>query len=99
MLASVVETSARLNVVVNEIHALGHGAPSGQQWLSYGERAIHTALMQTPWARSFTPIAPRERRTFAGLAREWAGGAERAVAARLGVTTEKQEAKNANAAA
>jgi uncharacterized protein YhaN len=84
-LAAVVETSTAMSALINQIHALGSAAPTGQQWLTFGELAMHSQLMRTPWARSFRHLAPRERRSFGDLARGWQAGAENNnIAARLG---------------
>lgn len=62
------------------IHALGHGAPNWSQFETFGALAVNTVLMLTPWKREVaTHLAPKDRRTFAGLFHGWAAGAERAV--------------------
>jgi hypothetical protein len=85
-----------MNATLNEIHALGQGSPNSSQWLTFGAMAMNSALMQTPWAREFRHLAPRERRTFADLDSGWAAGAERNIAARLG--EQKGETNNVTAA-
>jgi hypothetical protein len=92
VLGAVVTISAEMNAAIAEIHACGHGAPSGQQWLSYGERAMHTQLVRTPWARSFQPLGHNERRTFAALAHDWQAGALRSIEQRLGEQKESADA-------
>ena len=88
-LALVVENAQAVKATVDEIHRFGGGAPTGQQFLTFGELALQTALMQTPWARGFRHLSSRERRTFADLARGWSGGVAAAkLAERLG---EQQE--------
>ncbi len=84
-LGLVVANAQALKAAVDEIHRFGGGAPTGQQFLTFGELAINAALMATPWARGFRHLAPRERRTFAELARGWTGGhAAAKLAERLG---------------
>ena len=84
-LALVVENAGAMKATVDRIHALGGGAPTGQQFLTFGELALQSSLMQTPWARAFRHLAPRERRSFTALARDWSGN----VAARLGDQSEE----------
>ena len=82
-----------MKATVDEIHRLGGGAPTGPQFLSFGELALQSVLMQTPWARGFRHLAPRERRSFVELARGWTGGhAAAKLAERLGEQHEEHAA-------
>ncbi|MGP0084902.1 MAG: hypothetical protein ACLP0B_14920, partial [Steroidobacteraceae bacterium] len=63
-LATAVATSNAMKGELDEIHALGSPSPTGQQWLTYGEMAISSSLMATPWSRAFRHLAPRDRRSF-----------------------------------
>lgn len=90
-LALVVENAGAMKATVDEIHRLGGGAPTGQQFLTFGELALQSSLMQTPWARAFRHLSPRERRTFTALARDWSGGATATnIAQRLGEQTTEE---------
>jgi len=80
-LALVVENAQAMKATVDEIHRLGGGAPTGQQFLTFGELALQTRLMATPWARAFRHLSPRERRSFTALARDWSPNKETADAA------------------
>lgn len=83
-LATFLAASVEMKAVMDEIHSLGGGAPTGQQFLTFGSMATDAVLMMTPWKREYRHLAPRDRRTFADLARGWLAGAAPAIAARLG---------------
>lgn len=83
-LTLIAETSNAVTATLNAIHSLGSGAPTGQQWLVYGEMAMQSTLMRTPWARAFRHLAPRERRSFTSLVRGWQASAAPSIAQRLG---------------
>lgn len=91
-LANLVTASAAMSAAINQIHSLGHAAPTGQQWLVYGEQALHSALMQTVWSKAFRHLAPSERRVFGDLAHGWQAAAEHNIAARLGEQTTENAA-------
>jgi hypothetical protein len=80
-LFSLVTSGEALSGLIDKIHSLGVASPNHAQMLSMGERCIGTMLQQTVWSRAFSPIAPRERRTFAETTAAWAamieGAAER----------------------
>ena len=71
-LADIVIQSNELKTTMDQIHRLGGGAPTGQQLLTFGELALQSALMLTPWARAFRHLAPKDRRSFTSLAKGWA---------------------------
>jgi hypothetical protein len=64
----------RLTRMSHETYAVG---PTEQQVKVLGLQALLTALHETPWAREFAPIAPKDRRSFQLLSDGWAAMAER----------------------
>jgi hypothetical protein len=79
-LANLIEASHEIHEAMDEIHAAGSPAPTSAQVLTFGDRAIRSAVMNTMWARAVERLGPTERCTFAGIIREW----ETALGNRLG---------------
>src|SRR5262249_6982205 len=71
-LAMMIEGSNDLRKVVQAINARGLGSPSAQQLQSLGSRAILGAIVNSPFAKAFEHISPRERQSFASFASQWA---------------------------
>jgi hypothetical protein len=71
----------------------GINNPSAQQLQSLGERAVRGALVNSPFAKSFEHLAPRERHSFAQFTSSWAAAIENAVGAKT-----KKEAADERAA-
>jgi hypothetical protein len=63
--------------------------PSEQQFLSLGERAERTTLMEMPFHRIAERLGPTERRTHMSYAQPWRDAIAKGCAALLG---DKQEA-------
>jgi hypothetical protein len=65
------EESHALLAAVRKLRALNVTFPSDRQILVLGLAALKTSLMATPWAREFEHLAPKDRRSWAPLVREW----------------------------
>jgi hypothetical protein len=81
-LAMLIEGSNDLRKVVQAINARGLGSPSAQQLQSLGSRAILGAIVNSPFAKAFEHIAPRERQNFIQFASAWADMVEHHVSAK-----------------
>jgi hypothetical protein len=75
-LVAIGEEGAALFAAVNKLHALGVTHPTDAQLRVLGLQALQTALMSTPWHKDFPHLAPRERRSWASLARTWVANIE-----------------------
>jgi hypothetical protein len=58
----------------HEGYAVG---PTEQQCRVLGLQALLTVLKETPWSQEFTPVAPKDRRTFQSLSDGWSAMAEK----------------------
>jgi len=65
--------------IIQQINALGFHHPSGTQFVSLGERAVRTMLVNTAFARAFEAIPPRERQHFAEFTYRWAESLDREI--------------------
>jgi hypothetical protein len=79
-LAKLVEAGDALRDAIHKINSFGVGHPSGHQLASLGERAVKTRLMETPWARGFEHLSPRERFNFSSITAQWAEKLENDIA-------------------
>jgi hypothetical protein len=71
-LTAIGEEAVALFAAVRKLHALGCAVPSDAQVRVLGLQCLQTALMQTgPWSKEFIHLAPRDRRSWASLARTW----------------------------
>lgn len=84
-----IENSNAIGECIAELQQRGLGNPSAQQLQSLGSRAILGAIVDSPFAKSFEHIAPRERQSFAQFTASWAAAIERAVGAK---TNNKEDA-------
>jgi hypothetical protein len=78
----------RLTRLSSEAFAVG---PTEQQCRVLGLQALLTVLKETPWAKEFQPLAPRDRRSFQSLSAGWSAMAERSAReflTKAGVTLE-----------
>jgi len=91
-LAMLIEGSNDLKKIVAATNQRGLGNPSAQQLQSLGSRAVLGALVNSPFAKAFEHIAPRERQSFVAFAGAWAEMVERAVSAKLQPTKHKEDA-------
>ena len=98
-LKQVVALTRVLEETVREMNKLGAASPSQAQVNSLGSRAITTALMSTPFARSFEHLPPRERQTFTGLAEGWSVMVRQNIAARMGADEQPNKTTEAANAA
>jgi hypothetical protein len=69
-------------------HGLGVFVPSEQQFLSLGERAERTTLMDMPFHRIAERLGPTEKRNHSSYAQPWRDQIVKGCAALLG---DKQE--------
>ena len=60
----------------------GLGSPNSAQLQALGRRAILGALVDSPFAKEFEHVAPRERQNFAQFTSSWAAAIENAVGAK-----------------
>jgi hypothetical protein len=77
LLDQIVTEAVGLNDTLNDVHRLGAAFPNHSQLDAIGDRALRTAILQTPWARSVENLAPGERRRFFGSISDWADKIER----------------------
>jgi hypothetical protein len=87
-----VAAELRLTRLSSEAYGVG---PSEQQVKVLGLQALLTMLKETPWSQEFSPIAPKDRRSFQSLSDGWAAMAERSAREFLtgaGVALEPAEA-------
>jgi hypothetical protein len=66
-----------LHKAADALHMLDCPTPTGQQLLSFGERAIRAAVQKTIWSRAIERLSPSEQCTFAGVIQQWAVSIER----------------------
>jgi hypothetical protein len=70
-LAVLVGAGAEIHAAVDTLHVAGWNHPSGQQLLTFGERAIRSAVQQTIWSRCVERLAPNERVSFSHVISQW----------------------------
>jgi hypothetical protein len=80
--------SEELQTMRQIAHGLGVFVPNEQQFLSLGERAERTTLMEMPFHRIAERLAPNERRTHSSYSIPWSETIAKGVAGLLG---DKQE--------
>ena len=90
-LAEFTAGSDAMRQIIQRINALGFNHPTGMQYMSLGERAVRTALVQTAFARAFEAIPPSERQQFNDFVGRWCASLEREIATRLGETKNQKE--------
>jgi len=78
------EASNDLRKVIIATQQRGLNNPNAQQLQSLGERAIRGVLVDTPYAKAFEHLAPRERQNFALFTAAWASAIERFANTKLG---------------
>jgi hypothetical protein len=83
-LAIFADQGAALLETLIKMQQLGSVAPSHEQLLALGRRALLAALAETPWRRDFELVEPRLRRSFVELTGVWIAANERTIAAKLG---------------
>src|SRR5262249_15216415 len=77
-LKAFVAATTNVHKVIVALQQRGAGSPNGAQLLALGRRAILGALVDSPFAKEFEHIAPRERQSFANFTASWAHAVERA---------------------
>jgi hypothetical protein len=75
-LAVLVGAAGEIHKATDELHRLGCPSPTGQQILSFGERAIRSAIQQTVWSRCIERLASSEKTTFGHVISQWATAIE-----------------------
>jgi hypothetical protein len=76
--------SEELQTMRQIAHGLGVFVPSEQQFLSLGERAERTTLMEMPFHRIAERLAPNEKRNHSSYAQPWRDQIVKGCAALLG---------------
>jgi hypothetical protein len=87
-LAMFLDATNAMHHIVTRFSALGLGNPSAVQFVSLGERAIRTVLMETVFRRAFEHLGRAERKSFASFTAEWAAMLDKATSAKLEQTKE-----------
>ena len=83
--------SNAMKEIIQRMNGLGFHHPSGTQYVSLGERAVRGMLVNSPFARAFETIAPRERQNFNDFTGRWCVSLEREIAQRLGESKTERE--------
>jgi hypothetical protein len=65
------EEGAALQAAVRKLRTLGVGFPTDQQVSVLGLQCLQTGLMETAWRKEFPHLAPKDRRSWSALSREW----------------------------
>jgi len=78
-----VEGSNELCRIIIALQSRGLGNPSAAQLQALERRAILGALVESPYARDFEHVAPRERQSLALISDAWATAIERAANIKL----------------
>jgi hypothetical protein len=87
-LAMFLDATNAMHHAVSRFSSLGLNNPSSVQFVSLGERAVRTVLMETVFRRAFEHLGPAERKSFASFTAEWAAMLDKATAAKLEQTKE-----------
>jgi hypothetical protein len=66
------------------LQGLGIGHPTYEQLDVFGDAALKTAIMGTPWAKRYRLVAPLERKEFGALVSGWADMVEARIRADFG---------------
>jgi len=82
-LKTFIEASNDIKKIVQATNQRGLGNPSASQLQALGRRAILGELVDSPFAKEFEHIAPRERQSFAVFTGSWANAIERAANTKL----------------
>jgi hypothetical protein len=70
-LAVIVSSGNLMEKTLLRKNQFGATSPNNAQLTSLGARALHTALMQTPWTREFHSPGPGEPHNFRSLVTSW----------------------------
>jgi hypothetical protein len=66
------EMSRVLVSLLGQLHGHGVHSPTYEQLDVFGDAALKTAIMGTPWAKRYRLVAPLERKSFGVLVSGWA---------------------------
>src|SRR5262249_15939086 len=73
-----------LKKVIVAMQQRGNNTPSAAQLQALGRRALLGQLVDSPLAKEFEHVSPRERQDFAVFTNSWASSVERAINQKLG---------------
>ena len=91
-LAMFLDATNAMHHIVSRFSTFGLGNPSAIQFVSLGERATRTVLMETAFKRAFEVLPPGQRQSFASFTAEWAVMLDKATSAKLEQTKQKEAA-------
>ena len=91
-LAMFADATSAMHHIVCQLSTFGLSNPSALQFVSLGERAVRTVLMETAFRRAFEHLRPAERQSFASFAAEWAASLDKSTSAKLNQTNKAEEA-------
>lgn|SRR5262245_31154224 len=78
-----IEGANELKRIIQAMQERGLNNPSAAQLQALGSRAIKGAIVDSPFAKDFEHISPRERQSFAAFTSGWASAIERNVSTKL----------------
>jgi hypothetical protein len=81
-LAQFIAAAKNVKKCIVGLQQRGLGSPNSAQLQALGRRAILGALVDSPFAKEFEHVAPRERQNFAQFTSSWAAAIENAVGAK-----------------
>jgi hypothetical protein len=87
-LAMFLDATNAMHHIVSRFSTFGLGNPSAIQFVSLGERATRTVLMETAFKRAFEVLPPGQRQSFGSFTAEWAVMLDKATSAKLEHTKE-----------
>src|SRR5262249_54840606 len=82
-LAMFLDATNTMHHVVTRFSTLGLGNPSTIQFVSLGQRAVRTVLIDTAFKRAFEVLRPSERQSFASFTAQWAASLDKVIDAKL----------------
>jgi hypothetical protein len=91
-LAMFLDATNVMQHIVSRFSTLGLGNPSAIQFVSLGERATRTVLMETAFKRAFEVLPPGQRQSFASFTAEWAVMLDKVTSAKLEQTKQTEDA-------
>jgi hypothetical protein len=86
------EKSNELTRLIGQLHGLGIRFPSHEQWDVFGDAALKTVIMGTPWSRRYRLVAPNERKSFGVLVDGWATMIEQRIRIQFGERKDEKDA-------
>jgi hypothetical protein len=86
------EKSNEITRLIGQLHGLGIRFPSHEQWDVFGDAALKTVIMGTPWSRRYRLVAPNERKSFGVLVDDWATMIEQRIRIQFGERKDENDA-------